>query len=193
MQALRLTRLLDLVLCTKSSAQHASAFQQPCAGWCARPHIDLHISQIHTGLHMQDSTYKPRGTPAVAPADVGESNNKSGAAATATPNVALERQAHPPPNVDPVSMSAQQPDINDTEVSQVGNSLICALGLVLFILQAHLTVPQGLLSAIHWVADGAMQWHAIQQVALDRALACTAPCGCTLLRNSLISALQKLC
>ncbi len=69
---------------------------------------------------MQDSTYKPKGTPAVAPADVAGSDSKSGAAATATPNVALEGQAHPPPIVDPVSVSAQPPEINMTEVSQVG-------------------------------------------------------------------------
>ena len=84
--------------------------------------MDLHMSQIHTGLHMQDGTYRPKGTPAVAPADVADSGNRQGAAATATPNVALEGQAHPPPNVDPVFMSAQQPEINDIEVSQVGNS-----------------------------------------------------------------------
>eukprot|EP00891_Asterochloris_glomerata_P000296 jgi/Astpho2/296/fgenesh1_pg.00010_%23_56_t len=67
---------------------------------------------------MQDSTYKPKGTPAVAPADVAGSDSKSGAAATATPNVALEGQAQPPPIVDPVSVSAQPPEINTTEVSQ---------------------------------------------------------------------------
>ena len=120
-QARRLTRLLDLALCTKSSAQHVSASQQPCAGWCTRPRMEFHMAQIHTSLQMQDSTYNPKGTPAVAPAGVADSDNKSGAAATATPNVALEGQAQPPPNVDPTSMSAQQPEINDIEVSQVGN------------------------------------------------------------------------
>ena len=82
--------------------------------------MELHVAQIHTGLHMQDSTHKPKGTPA-ASADVDDSDNKSGAAATATPDVTLEGRAHPPPNVDPVSMSAQPPEIDDTEVSQVGN------------------------------------------------------------------------
>ena len=136
------------------------------------------MSQIHTGLHMQDSTYRPKGTPAVAPADVADNDNKSGAAATATPNVALEGQAQPPPEVDPASMSAQQSDINDTEVSQVGSPRSWAyLHLAtLLILKAHLDIPQGLPPAIRCVAAGseASSRHAMPSSMLTHAEHCLA-------------------